>query len=302
MIYQNGRGGNVYMKRFAVTSVIRDRDYDLGRGKPGTKVLYFSANPNGEAEVVTVLLRQTGKKKKLKFDIDFAELDIKSRGAKGNLVTKHAVKRIELKEEGVSTLKPRKLWFDETVRRLNSDERGEFLGEFKGDDRLLLITQNGIVETIIPELTTHFDAHYVVMEKWIPEKPITAIYWEGDRERYYVKRFLVENKDKQEQIITDHPNSQLELVTTDWRPVLEIEFRKPRGKEAKPNEEINLEDFIAVKGITAMGNQLTTQTVNQLNLLEPLPSEEEKDEGDQMNPSDDDHSHPTETQGSLFDD
>lgn len=274
MIYRDGTRGNTYMKRFAVTSITRDREYDLGRGNPGTKVLYFSANPNGEAEVVSVYLKQSGKKKKLKFDIDFAELGIKSRGVKGNLVTKHPVRLIELKEEGISTLKPRKIWFDETVKRLNADERGEFMGSFSGDERLLVITQEGIVRTIIPELTTHFEEEYVVLEKWIPENPITAVYWEGERERYYVKRFLIENKDKEELIITEHSDSKLELISTDAKPVLEIEYRKPRGKEAKPNDTILLEEFIAIKGITALGNQLTTETVRQLNLLEPIPVEE----------------------------
>lgn len=301
-IYRNGKAGHVYMKRFAVTSVIRDRDYHMGKEKPGTKVLYFSANPNGEAEVVTVYLRQTGKKKKLKFDIDFADLAIKGRGVKGNLVSKHPVKRIELKEEGVSTLKPRKIWFDETVRRLNIDERGEFLGEFKGDDRLLLISQNGLAKTIVPELTAHFNEGFVIMEKWIPDKPITTVYWEGGKERYYVKRFLIEHKEREELIITDHSDSQLELVTTDWRPVMEIEFRKPRGKEPKPNEEVDLEEFISVKGINAMGNQLTTESVNQLNLLEPLPVEEPEKGEDNLEHHEDQQNKPSETQGSLFED
>src|SRR5699024_4777802 len=146
--------------------------------------------------------------KKLKFDVDFADMNIKSRRVRGNLVSKHPVKRILLKEEGVSTLKPRKIWFDETVKRLNVDERGEFLGNFRGEDRILLITQEGIVKTIVPELTAHFNEEYVVMEKWIPKKPISAIYWDGERERYYVKRFRIENPEREECIITDHKESQ----------------------------------------------------------------------------------------------
>src|SRR5699024_1866439 len=242
-----------------------------------TKILYFSANPNGEAEVVTVFLRQTGKKKKLKFDVDFAEMDIKGRRAKGNLVSKQPVKRIVLKEEGVSTLKPRKIWFDETVKRLNVDERGSFLGQFKGDDRILLITQAGMAKTIVPELTTHFNEEYVVMEKWIPEKPISAIYWDGERERFFVKRFLIENKEREELIITEHDDSYLELVSTDLRPLVEVVYRKPRGQEARPNDQVDIEDFIVVKGIAALGNQLTTETVNQLNLLDPLHVDRKSD-------------------------
>lgn len=300
MIYRDGKKGSVYIKRFAVTSMTRDREYNMGRGNPGTKVLYFSANPNGEAEVVTVYLRQTGKKKKLKFDVDFADMAIKGRRAKGNIVSKYPVKRVELKEEGVSTLKPRKIWFDETVRRLNVDGRGEYLGAFKGDERLLLITQNGIAQTIIPELTTHFNDNYVLMEKWIPDRPISLVYWEGEKERYHVKRFLIENKDKDELIITDHPESQLEVVSTDLIPQIEIEFRKPRGKEAKPNEIINLEEFIVIKGITAMGNQLTTETVNAINLLDPITPEVEEKETEEETPAEEPID-PEETQGSLFD-
>ncbi len=278
LIYKNGKGGNNYLKRFAVTSVTRDREYSVGKGKPGTQVLYFSANPNGEAEVVTVYLRQKGQLKKLKFEVDFADYKIKGRGVKGNLITKHAVKRIELKEEGVSTLKPRKIWFDDVVQRLNTDERGELIGEFKGEDRILLVTQDGLVKTIVPELTTRFDEAYVVLEKWIPEKPITAVYWEGEKERYYVKRFLIENPEREELIITEHPKSQLELISTDYIPRLEMVFKKAKGKERKPNETLNLEEFIAVKGIKAQGNQLTTDKVKQLNLLEPIAYKEEDEE------------------------
>ncbi|TQD40173.1 DNA gyrase/topoisomerase IV subunit A [Haloflavibacter putidus] len=278
VIYKNGKGGNNYLKRFAVTSITRDREYSVGKGKPGTQVLYFSANPNGEAEVVTVYLRQKGQLKKLKFEVDFADYKIKGRGVKGNLITKHAVKRIELKEEGVSTLKPRKIWFDDVVQRLNTDERGELIGEFKGEDRILLVTQDGLVKTIVPELTTRFDEAYVVLEKWIPEKPITAVYWEGEKERYYVKRFLIENPEREELIITEHPKSQLELISTDYIPLLEMVFKKAKGKERKPNETLNLEEFIAVKGIKAQGNQLTTDKVKQLNLLEPIAYKEEDEE------------------------
>lgn len=273
MIYRDGKAGNSYVKRFAVTSITRDREYDLTNEKKDSKVLYFSANPNGEAEVVTVLLRQVGSIRKLKFDLDFAEVMIKGRNVKGNIVTKYSVKRIELKEEGVSTLKPRRIWFDDTVKRLNVDGRGELLGEFRGDDRLLIITQDGVAKTIKPELITRFDEEIVVLEKWIPKKPISAIYWESEKERYYVKRFLIDNPDKEEKFISEHPNSYLEIVSTDYYPMAEIVFTKTKGKDRRPNEEINLEEFISVKGIKALGNQLTTEKVNQINLLDPLPYE-----------------------------
>ena len=275
MVYKDGKGGATYIKRFNVTSVTRDRLYDLTNGKPNSQVLYFTANPNGEAEVITILLRQVGSVKKLKWDIDFSDVLIKGRASKGNIVTKYAVKRIELKEKGVSTLKPRKIWFDDVVRRLNVDGRGELLGEFKGDDQLLIITQKGVAKTIMPVLTSHFDDDMIILEKWIPGKPISAIYWEGEKERFYVKRFVIESENKEELFISDHPKSYLELVATDWRPQIEMEFPKPRGKEAKDNERVDLEDFIAVKGIKALGNQLTTEKVKNINILAPLPYEPE---------------------------
>ncbi|OZV68553.1 DNA gyrase/topoisomerase IV subunit A [Winogradskyella aurantia] len=276
MIYRDGKGGPSYVKRFAVTSITRDREYDLTNGNKNSVVWYFSANPNGEAEVVTILLRQAGSIKKLKWDLDFADILIKGRGSKGNLVTKYAIKRIELKEKGVSTLKPRKIWFDDTVQRLNVDGRGELIGEFRGEDRLLIITQSGLVKTIIPELTTHFDSDMIVLEKWIPKKPISAIYYDGEKERYYVKRFLIENEGKEESFISDHSDSQLEIVSTDWKPMADVEFTKERGKDRKPNMEVNLEEFIAIKGINALGNQLTKDKINQISLLEPLPYEPPK--------------------------
>lgn len=274
MIYKDGKGGAAYIKRFHVTGITRDKEYDLTQEKAGSEVLYFTANPNGEAEVVTVNLRQVGSIKKLKWDLDFADVLIKGRNSKGNLVTKYTVKRIELKERGVSTLKPRKIWFDDTVQRLNVDGRGELLGEFKGDDRLLIIRQNGSLKTILPDLSTHFDSDMIVLEKWHPKKPISVIYYEGEKERYFVKRFVIENENKDEIFISEHPKTQLEWISTDWRPVAEIEFTKVKGKEVKPNQEINLEEFIAIKGIKALGNQLTADKLKSINTLTSLAFEE----------------------------
>lgn len=277
MIYRDGKGGPSYIKRFAVTSMTRDKEYDLGKDKAGTHVWYFSANPNGEAEVVTVLLRQVGSIKKLKWDINFADILIKGRTSKGNLVTKYAIKRIELKEKGVSTLKPRKIWFDETVQRLNVDERGTLIGEFRGEDRILVITQSGIVKTIVPDITTHFSDDMIVLEKWIPNKPISAIYFDGAKEKYFVKRFLIENENKEEVFISSHASSTLEIVSTDWRPVVELTFAKDRGKDRRPNQTIDVEQFIDIKGISAQGNRLSRLKVNQIDLSDPLPYEAPKE-------------------------
>jgi topoisomerase-4 subunit A len=277
MIYRDGKNGSTFIKRFNVSGVTRDKFYDLTQDKAGSQVLYFSHNPNGEAEVITVLLRQVGSIKKLKWDLDFADIAIKGRASRGNTVTKYTIKKIELKEKGISTLRPRKVWFDDTVQRLNVDGRGELLGEFRPNDRLLLINQSGKLKTIIPELTTHFDEDIVVMEKWNPNKPISVIYYDGDKERYFIKRFLVENENKEEIFITEHEKSQLEIVSTDWRPMAEIIYAKVKGVQ-KDNQTINLEEFIAVKGIKALGNQLTTDKLKQVNLLEPLPYEEQEPE------------------------
>lgn len=302
MIYKDGARGSTYVKRFAVTGVTRDKEYDLSAGSSGSKVLYFTANPNGEAEVVTVLLRQSGSIKKLKWDLDFADILVKGRTSKGNIVTKYSVKRIELKEKGLSTLKPRKIWFDDTVQRLNVDGRGELLGEFTSKDRLLIIKQNGMVKTVIPEVTMHFDNDMIVLEKWDPKKPISVIYWEGEKELFYVKRFLIDTPDKEELVITEHPKSYLEKVFTDYLPMAEVVFVKERGKDRKDNLEINLEEFISVKGITAMGNQLTKEKVLEINALESLPftppepiKAEEMEVVDEENVTEDETSETTNT-------
>ncbi len=272
MIYRDGKSGPAYIKRFNVSGVTRDKLYDLTNENKGSQILYFTVNPNGEAEVITILLRQIGSIKKLKWDLDFATMAIKGRSSKGNLVTKYPIKKIEIKEKGISTLLPRKIWFDDTVQKLNTDARGELLGEFRPNDKILVISQTGKLKVIIPELTSHFDEDMVVLEKWIPNKPISAIYYDGEKERYYVKRFLVETEGKEENFITEHPNSQLEIVATDYRPVAELIFTKVKGVQ-KENQKVDLEDFIAVKGFKALGNQLTTDKLKQVNLLEPLPYE-----------------------------
>jgi len=277
LIYRDGKNGPSYVKRFNVTSVTRDREYDLTNGSSNSDVYYFSANPNGEAEVVTILLRQVGSIKKLKWDLDFSDVLIKGRASKGNIVTKYSIKRIELKEKGVSTLKPRKIWFDDVVQRLNVDGRGSLLGAFKGDDLLLVITSKGIVKTVTPDMNLHFDEDMIVLEKWNPHKPISAVYYDGEKEVYFMKRFLVEQANKEDLFISEHPESFLELVTTDWRPQMEIEYRKPKGKDAKPNETINIEEFISVKGLKAQGNILTKENIKGTNLLESLPYEEEEE-------------------------
>ena len=268
MIYKDGDKNFYYLKRFAVSGVTRDKVYDLSSAKKESVVSYFSANPNGEAEIVSLILRQSAKLKKFKWDINFSDYLIKGRSSRGNIVTKHNVNKIELKEKGVSTLKPRKIWFDDTVQRLNVDGRGELLGEFRGEDKLLIIRQNGILKTISPEITTRFNEDMIVLEKWLPKKPISAIYFDGKKEKYFLKRFLIENENKEETFISLNKNSFLEIVSTDWKPVVELVYNKERNNEQRTNTNIDVEEFISIKGIKAQGNQLTGYKVKQINILE----------------------------------
>ena len=270
-IYKDGKLGTSYIKRFAVTGVTRDKMYDITQGKAGSHLLYFSANPNGEAETVSVILRNTGQAKKLKWELDFADLQIKGRGVKGNIVTKYNVLKIELKEKGVSTLKPRKIWFDSTVLKLNLDERGELLGAFRGEDRLLIISDKAESKTVTPQMELHFSQVPLVLERWVKTKPITAVYFDQEKERYFIKRFLIENENKEDVFIKE--DATLIFISTEWRPVIEIEFVKPRGAEPFPNKVINVEEFIGVKGYKAMGNQLTYKKIKNVTLKESLPYE-----------------------------
>lgn len=270
-IYKDGKLGTSYIKRFAVTGVTRDKMYDITQGKAGSHLLYFSANPNGEAETVTVVLRNTGQAKKLKWELDFADLQIKGRGVKGNIVSKYNVLKVEFKEKGVSTLKPRKIWFDCTVLKLNLDERGTLLGAFRGEDKLLIINDKAESKTVIPQMELHFSQVPMVLERWVKTKPITAVYYDQEKERYFIKRFLIENENKEDVFIKE--DATLIFISTEWRPVIEIEFVKPRGASPYPNKVINVEDFIGVKGYKAMGNQLTDKKIKNIVLKESLPYE-----------------------------
>ena len=270
MIYRDGKKGTSYIKRFSVTGVTRDKDYDLTRGTEGSKVLYFSANPNGEAEIVNVVLRQSGSIKKLKWELDFADLEIKGRSSKGNIVTKYTVNKIEFKEKGLSTLKPRKIWFDETIQRLNVENRGELLGEFKADDSLLIIQQNGILKTFKPNLNMHFPEDMIILEKWIIDKPLSAIYFDGNKDRYFIKRFLAGTQNVDQYFIPSNSKVQLEIVSSDWKPVIDISFSKT-SKGTKDNLIEKIEELISVKGIKALGNQLSSFKIKNINLIEPIP-------------------------------
>lgn len=277
LIYRDGKNGPAYQKRFAVTGITRDKEYDLTAGNKGSEVLYFSANPNGEAEVVSIILKTHQRIKKLKFDINFADLSIKGRASKGNLVTKYPIKKVELKEEGVSTLAPRQIWFDTDTKRLNADGLGLLLGSFKGDDKILTINKKGEAKLVSFDLSNRFDEDLEIIEKWKPAKPISCVYYDAEKDRYFVKRFILEDTfSPQAFYMLEDGKSSIKVVSTDYLPVIELIFPKVKGLEKEP-EVINLEEFITVKGIKAQGNQLTTYKLKQINVLEPLPFEEQEE-------------------------
>ncbi len=276
IIYRDGKKGPSYMKRFFVSGVTRDKEYDLTAGHPGSEILYFTANPNGEAEVVNVILRQTGSLRKTKFDIDFKELAIKGRSVRGNLVTKLPIKAIKLKEAGVSTLKPRQIWFDPIIKRLNTDERGEYLGEFSGNDQLVMILSDGRISKFVPDIEKHFPDNIILLEKYISGKPVSAAYYDTDKKRYFIKRFLIDDLKREEVFIPD--NAKLLQVSYDWRPVWQLHFAKERGKDQKAPQQIDLEMFIGIKGIKAQGNLLSKVKLKDIEKLtskiyEPIESD-----------------------------
>ncbi len=291
MIYRDGKQGNTYMKRFPVKSITRDREYDLTAGSKGSKVLHFTANPNGEAEVVTVVLKSQAKTRKLKFDIDFADLAIKGRGTKGNIVSKFPISKVDLKTKGVSTLAAQKIWFDDTVQRLNIDQRGELLGEFAGDDKILVVSQSGDYQLLNYDLSTHFPEDMVVLEKFDDKKPLSVIYWDASKEKYFAKRFMIEMSDKKVKFISDIEGSYMEVVSSDYKPLVELEFVKERNKPQKENQQIMLDEFIAVKGLKARGNILTPFKVKAINLLQAIKAPEEEIKNETSDQESDDEQH-----------
>lgn len=277
MIYRDGLHGKVYVKRFAVLSITRDKEYNLARGNKGTKVLYFTANPNGEAEVVKIYLRPKPRLRKLSFEFDFSELDIKGRGAKGNTLTKYAVREVVKKEEGVSTLGAIDIWFDDTVQRINTEERGEYLGAFRGNDKILTVMKSGAYRLVNYDVSTHFDEDMILIKKFDPNKVVSAVYYEGELEKYYIKRFIIDAEtaeNKRFGFIGDNGNSELIAISLDQHPRVEVVFIKKKGKKSLDNEVINLEDFIGVKGYQARGKRISTKEIKNITLLEPLSEED----------------------------
>ena len=266
VLYQDGPNGSTFMKRFYVNSITRDKEYDLTKGKKGSKISYFSVHPNGEKELITINLRPRTHLKRLKFDIDLGDQLIKNRTAAGNLVTKEIISKVIQKELGGSTLSARKIWYDEIVGRLNDDSRGKFLGEFRGEDKILTIYSTGEYRLSGFDLATRFDDDLINIEKWVPDHPISVVYYDGEKELHYAKRFICETTtDKKVNFISESTGSVLNVATTAYKPRINIVFNKLlKATKNLPDKEILLNEFIDVKGMKSQGNQLTKLKVKEV--------------------------------------
>ncbi|MBU2019605.1 MAG: DNA gyrase/topoisomerase IV subunit A [Bacteroidetes bacterium] len=276
VMYQDGAGGPTMMKRFYVNSITRDSEYDLSKGTKGSKLLYFSVHPNGEKEIVTVHLRPRPHLKRLRFDVDLGSLLIKGRTSAGNRVTKEIVQKITQKEVGGSTLAARKISYDTVVGRLNDDNRGKFLGAFKGEDKILTLYKNGDYRLSSFDLSNHFEEDMVHIEKWHPDRPISTVYYDAEKDMHYVKRFLCEvTSDKRVSFISESEGSYMDCVSTAYRPIAKVVYNKLL-KETKnlPDNEIQIADFIDVKGMKAQGNQVTKLKVKEIVLTHDIEGDE----------------------------
>ncbi|MGM0649905.1 MAG: DNA gyrase/topoisomerase IV subunit A [Bacteroidota bacterium] len=289
VVYRDGKSGVSYIKRFPVTSITRDKVYDLTQGTKHSKVLYFSANPNGEAEVIKVYLKPKPKLRKIILEFDFQDIDIKGRQSKGNILTKHDVHKINIKQKGVSTLGGRKIYFDRDVMRLNVDQRGEYLGEFSGDDKIIVFLADGKYRLSGFDLTNHYEPNLIRIEKFDPEKVYTAIHYDSEQGYHYIKRFQPEDVSTVQLIINEEEGSELIALTDDTYPQVKIQFG---GKHKdKDDELIDAEAFIAVKSHKARGKRLTTWEIKSAEFTEPLDKEpEEAEEMDATERSDTENS------------
>lgn len=268
MIYRDGPKGITFMKRFNVTGVTRDKEYDLTKGTKDSSVYWFTVNPNGETDKVIVHLRQVSGLRKFEIDVDFAEMPVKARSAVGNIVTKYTVNKVTLKEKGASTLDAEDFWFDDTTHRLNKEERGTYLGKFSGEDKILAITSKGVYKLYTYDLLNHFDEDIVLIEKYYPNQMLTCIYFDGESKSYFTKRFLPESVGSKTNIITENEQSVIELITNQVNPIVDVKFAKEKGKEL-PDETIKLVDFAPEVNMKAKGKKLTSYKVKEINLREP---------------------------------
>lgn len=269
MIYRDGIAGATYMKRFSVSSATRDKEYILTRGTKNSKVLYFSVNPNGESEVLTVYLKPRPKLRKQSFEVELAELGIKSRNAIGNILSKFPIRKIISKSKGESTLGALKYWFDTETRRLNGEERGRLLGEFNTGDRIVEISKSGYYRLLKPDFSLHFEDDALLVEKYNPRIPITVVHYDGEKKEFLIKRFNPEATDRSVKITTDHKDSHILLASIDSRPVLKVIYSAGPGTE-KLTTDIDVNETVPSRGEKAKGNRLTQKNIKKLNWGEPL--------------------------------
>ena len=268
IVYQDGKNGSLLAKRCSISGLTRDKEYNLTRGTPGSKIVYLSANPNGEAEVINVHHKPKARLKKLMFEFDFGQMNIKGKSSMGNILTKNAVHKISLKEKGLSTLGGRKIWFDDAVFRLNVDSRGIFLGEFSADDKILVITKNGFFRIAGFDLSNHFEDNILIIEKFRAGKVYSVIYWDAEQKYYYLKRFTLEESEKPQCFINENVESKLISLTEVEYPRFEISFG---GKhKARENEIIEVAEFIGVKSYKAKGKRMTSYMVENIQEIEPV--------------------------------
>lgn len=277
LAYQDGRLGAVYVKRFSVTGVVRDKEYVLTKGSPGSKILYFTANPNGESEIIKVSLKPKPRLKKLNFDFDFSELAIKGRSSQGNVLSKNAVKKIIQSEKGFSTLGARDIWYDDTIMRINTDQRGRHLGAFKEDDRILTITRSGFYRLMTFDLSNHFEEDMIVIEKFNPHKPLSVLYFSESKNAYFIKRFLVEVSDKKVCMYPEEEGTRFIGIATDKRPVLHLDFDNSDTKKPQEPIDVVLDEFVELMNVKAKGKKLSSYPVAQVTWLDPIPVEEEEE-------------------------
>ena len=301
VIYRDGKDGAYFIKRFNVTSMIRDREYDITQGTPGSKIMYFTANPNGEAEVVKVALRPNPRIKKLILERDFSEISIKGRQSMGNLLTRLEVHKISLKHKGGSTLGGRKVWFDYDVLRLNYDGRGEYLGEFQSEDCILVVHKNGDFYTTDFDLNNHYDSDIMILEKYDPDKVWTAVLYDADQQNYpYLKRFCFEQSAKRQNFLGENKQNVLLLLTSETYPRINVVF----GGHDSFREAMIVDagDFVGVKSFKAKGKRLTTFTVDHIEELEPVVKDEpeEQSEADETVTDDNDAVNEDDGQMKLF--
>jgi topoisomerase IV subunit A len=286
MVYRDGLRGNSMIKRFAVTGVTRDKEYNLTRGAKDSKVLYFSVSPNGENEIIDISLTEKSGARKLDFDMDFSSVAIKGRDSQGNILTRYPVRKIVLAERTEGEIKRQKVWFDENTHRLNYEQRGTYIGVFLPDDKIISVTHQGFYRLTGIETTVHFDEDIILMEKFNPEATTTCLYFDAESGQYFVKRFIFEPTEKITKFITEDSASYIEAISNHHSQKITVKFAKVKGEEPKP-EKLNADEFVEVRNIKAKGNKISNLKVKEIEMIDPfakVSQEELEMESEEMSP------------------